>query len=182
MGFGGRWVGLGGREGRGQTPSTGLRHPSFKEEGAGKRCSECGSEEGGSWKRKENRAYLGDVGPHDVRPEPLSSEPVKPSARVRVAAEVGSCADGCDQALRRPVPSDVDDRQEAIREDTQPHAGGVRVDVEMLHQGDDELQLLLEVYDPDRRGTVQEEVDVCRVVFAPWVETVKAVVILRCPL
>ena len=24
-----------------QTPSTGLRHPSFKEEGAGKRCSEC---------------------------------------------------------------------------------------------------------------------------------------------
>ena len=26
---------------RAQTPSTGLRHPSFKEEGAGKRCSEC---------------------------------------------------------------------------------------------------------------------------------------------
>ena len=25
-----------------QTPSTGLRHPSFKEEGVGKRCSECG--------------------------------------------------------------------------------------------------------------------------------------------
>ena len=25
-----------------QTPSTGLRHPSFTEEGAGKRCSECG--------------------------------------------------------------------------------------------------------------------------------------------
>ena len=24
-----------------QTPSTGLRHPSFNEEGAGKRCSEC---------------------------------------------------------------------------------------------------------------------------------------------
>ena len=24
-----------------QTPSIGLRHPSFKEEGAGKRCSEC---------------------------------------------------------------------------------------------------------------------------------------------
>ena len=28
-------------EREGQTPSTGLRHPSFKEEGAGKRCSEC---------------------------------------------------------------------------------------------------------------------------------------------
>ena len=26
-----------------QTASTGLRHPSFKEEGAGKRCSECAS-------------------------------------------------------------------------------------------------------------------------------------------
>ena len=26
-----------------ETPSTGLRHPSFKEEGAGKRCSECDS-------------------------------------------------------------------------------------------------------------------------------------------
>ena len=29
-----------------QTPSTGLRHPSFKEEGAGKRCSECGFQDG----------------------------------------------------------------------------------------------------------------------------------------
>ena len=29
-----------------QTPSTGLRHPSFKEEGAGKRCSECGRDGG----------------------------------------------------------------------------------------------------------------------------------------
>ena len=28
-------------DGRYQTPSTGLRHHSFKEEGAGKRCSEC---------------------------------------------------------------------------------------------------------------------------------------------
>ena len=41
------WVGEGGYWGEGgdrgaQTPSTSLRHPSFKEEeGAGKRCSEC---------------------------------------------------------------------------------------------------------------------------------------------
>ena len=31
-----------------QTPSTGLRHPSFLEEGAGKRCSECGGEKDSS--------------------------------------------------------------------------------------------------------------------------------------
>ena len=28
---------------QGQTPNTGLRHPSFKGEGAGKRCRECGN-------------------------------------------------------------------------------------------------------------------------------------------
>ena len=36
-------MGCGKHDGLSQTPNTGLRHPSL-EEGAGKRCSECGSE------------------------------------------------------------------------------------------------------------------------------------------
>ena len=96
VGFGGRWIGLGGGEGRGANSKRWFT-TSFLQGG---RCRKAmlgvWVRRRGNWKRKENRTYLGDVGPHDARPEPLSSEPVKPSARVRVAAEVRSCADGCD--------------------------------------------------------------------------------------
>ena len=44
--------GGGGREGKTQTPSTGLRHPSL-EEGAGKRCSECGKDCDGGRQREK---------------------------------------------------------------------------------------------------------------------------------
>ena len=55
-----------GGQGRAQTPSTGLRHPSFNplQEGAGKRCSECG--EGGQ-----------------CRPETLEGHATRPKAATR---------------------------------------------------------------------------------------------------
>ena len=90
---------------------------------------------------------------------------------VCVPTQVRRGTDRSDQAVLVVIASDVKHLLVAFREYAQSHPRGVGVDVKMLDQGDDELQLLLVVHDPDGRGAVKQEVDVGWIVFTAWKQT-----------